>query len=94
MAKVGELIDKIRVGDVVGTAPWWHNRIFNFLKQWIMRDGQYAKQHWKEIVPTKFYVVCRRESDLMYGATAYKRWGRADIKYVSLAKLGGRYGHR
>jgi hypothetical protein len=86
--KKNTLIDKVRTGDVIGVAPWWHNRILNFLKLWILRDWEYAKNHWKEIVPVRFYVVCKRESDLLYAATAYKKRGRADIKYISLAKLG------
>jgi hypothetical protein len=82
------LIDKIRVGDVVGTAPWWHNRIFNFFKLWLKRDWQYARARWKRLIPKRFYVICRRESDLYYAATARKKSGRADVKYVSLGRVG------
>jgi hypothetical protein len=86
--KESKLINKLRIGDVIGTAPWWHNRFYNFFKLWFLRDADYAKKHWKEIVPTKYYIVCRRESDLMYAATAYKEFITAHMEYTSLKKLG------
>lgn len=83
------LHEKVRVGDVIGTASIFSNIFWNFIKLWWMRDFEYAKQNWKNIVPTKFYVVCKaRGTDLLYASTAIKKMGKADVVFRSLERLG------
>jgi hypothetical protein len=86
--KEKELIDKLRTGDVIGTAPWWHNRFYNFFKLWILLSRKYAQKYWKQIFPVRFYVICKRGSDLMYAATVKKQWGKLHLEYMSLRKIG------